>query len=208
MQVPASQRRHSSRSPSLTAAYEFNTGPAGSSATRRPTGSTNPLAGQPGFTGTDGGSGFGSWGTVDQVDLSDARPWRAVNGSAIEVRFDIGRDGCGGDDGWYVDNVQVTTCKTGLAPSTVAAVHAPDRPLDLRDGERGQRDRRPARAGTPTGTVTVKEGADHPRHRPPSTRAAEAIGGPAGVDCRSGTHQPDRPLTRATPPTASANGAA
>jgi hypothetical protein len=40
----------------------------------------------------------------------------------VEFRFDIGRDGCGGNDGWYVDNVAVTLCKI---KTTVNAVHAP-----------------------------------------------------------------------------------
>ena len=30
---------------------------------------------------------------------------RAV--TTVQFRFDIGRDGCGGNDGWYVDNVAV-----------------------------------------------------------------------------------------------------
>ena len=32
-------------------------------------------------------------------------------GDSIQLRFDFGRDGCGGNDGWYVDNVTVSTCK-------------------------------------------------------------------------------------------------
>jgi Zn-dependent metalloprotease len=70
-------------------------------------GNTNPLAGQPGFTGTDGGELFGSWGE-SQVDLGklQVRP-----GDTVSVRFDIGRDGCGGNDGWYVDDVAITVCE-------------------------------------------------------------------------------------------------
>jgi Zn-dependent metalloprotease len=70
-------------------------------------GSTNPLAGQPGFSGTDPGSPAGSWGT-SQIDLSALN----VAGKSIVLRFAIGRDGCGGVDGWYVDNVNVITCST------------------------------------------------------------------------------------------------
>jgi Zn-dependent metalloprotease len=70
-------------------------------------GSTNPLRGQPGFTGTDGGEAFGSWGQ-SQVDLSMLN---VRGGDEVQFRFDIGRDGCGGNDGWYVDNVAVTLCK-------------------------------------------------------------------------------------------------
>jgi Zn-dependent metalloprotease len=86
-------------------AYTFNA--PGQLATAA-AGSTNPLAGQPGFTGTDGGEVTGSWGT-SQVDLSALK---VKAGDRIQVRFDIGRDGCGGIDGWYVDNVTVTVCET------------------------------------------------------------------------------------------------
>ena len=34
-----------------------------------------------------------------------------TGGDEVQFRFDIGRDGCGGNDGWYVDNVEVTVCK-------------------------------------------------------------------------------------------------
>ncbi len=98
-----------------TAAY-INNGPAGNLASEAD-GNTNPLAGQPGFTGTDGGSGFGSWGQ-SQVDLSMLG---IAGGDEVEFRFDIGRDGCGGNDGWYVDNVAVSVCKI---KTTVNAVHA------------------------------------------------------------------------------------
>ena len=98
-----------------TAAY-INNGPAGHLATEAD-GNTNPLAGQPGFTGTDGGSGFGSWGQ-SQVDLSMLG---IAGGDEVEFRFDIGRDGCGGNDGWYVDNVAVSVCRI---KTTADAVHA------------------------------------------------------------------------------------
>jgi hypothetical protein len=67
---------------------------------------TNPLAGQPGFSGTDGGQVTGSWGQ-SQVDLSamGVKP-----GDRIKIRFDFGIDGCAGIDGWYVDDVKVRTC--------------------------------------------------------------------------------------------------
>ena len=79
-------------------------------------GNTNPLAGQAGFSGTDGGELTGSWGQ-SQVDLSmvGVKP-----GDTIPLRFDIGRDGCGGIDGWYVDDVTVLTCK----PSTKGRLSA------------------------------------------------------------------------------------
>ncbi len=79
-------------------------------------GNTNPLAGQPGFTGTDGGSVGGSWGE-SQIDLSmiGVKP-----GDSITLRFDFGQDGCSGIIGWYVDDVKVVTCNDkshGAAPA-------------------------------------------------------------------------------------------
>lgn len=76
---------------------------------------TNPLAGQDGFTGTDGGKVGGSWGT-SQIDLAKAG---VKPGDKVTFRFDIGRDGCGGLEGWYVDNIEVVTCL--LAPAVTAA---------------------------------------------------------------------------------------
>ena len=72
-------------------------------------GNTNPMAGEPGFTGTDGGEVTGTWGT-SQVDLSALG---VGGGDRLRLRFDIGRDGCGGIDGWYVDDVKVTVCVAG-----------------------------------------------------------------------------------------------
>ncbi len=101
-------------------AYTFNA-PAGN-LTSAAAGNTNPLAGQAGFTGTDGGEPTGSWGQ-SHVDLAAAG---AKPGDTIQIRFDFGRDGCGGNDGWYVDNVTVSTCKdkpkgspNAVEPSTV-----------------------------------------------------------------------------------------
>ena len=86
--------------------------------------STNPLAGQPGFTGTDGGKVTGSWGT-SQVDLAAA----GVNpGDTVSIKLSVGRDGCGGIDqefggGWAVDNITISTC---VVASEVTAVHNPE----------------------------------------------------------------------------------
>jgi len=75
-------------------------------------GNTNPLAGQPAFTGTDQGSLDGSWGQT-QIDLH----LLAAAGDRIVLRFDFGVDGCNGAHGWYVDNVRVVT--TALSPRQV-----------------------------------------------------------------------------------------
>jgi hypothetical protein len=29
----------------------------------------------------------------------------------FQLRLDIGNDGCGGNDGWYVDDIQVYQCR-------------------------------------------------------------------------------------------------
>ena len=38
----------------------------------------------------------------------------------MQFRFDIGRDGCGGNDGWYVDDVTVTVCRVKGPKGTLA----------------------------------------------------------------------------------------
>ncbi len=63
---------------------------------------SNPLAGEPAYTGTDQGSVEGSWGQT-QIDLDRL----ASPGDSIRVRFDFGNDGCSGAEGWYIDKVQV-----------------------------------------------------------------------------------------------------
>jgi hypothetical protein len=76
-------------------------------------GNTNPLAGQPGFTGTDAGELFSSWGT-SIIDLA-ATGARIRTGDTVQFRFDMGMDGCTGIDGWYVDNVTVSVCGAAAA---------------------------------------------------------------------------------------------
>jgi Zn-dependent metalloprotease len=81
-------------------------------------GNTSPLAGQNGFTGTDGGLVTGSWGQ-SQINLTGLG---VRGGDIIRLRFDMGRDGCGGRDGWYVDNIKVSTCK---GKTKVTALQSP-----------------------------------------------------------------------------------
>ena len=69
-------------------------------------GNTDPLAGQPAFSGTDGGQVHGSWGQ-SQILLA---PLGVVPGDTIRLRYDFGMDGCTGLDGWYVDDVNVYSC--------------------------------------------------------------------------------------------------
>ena len=70
-------------------------------------GNTNPMAGQPAFTGSDGGSVSGSWGR----SIINLAPY-AAPGSKIKLRFEMGSDGCGGTFGWYLDDVSVYSCPT------------------------------------------------------------------------------------------------
>ena len=67
---------------------------------------TNPLAGEEGFTGTNGGSNTGSWGTsaIDLTGIANA-------GDSVQLRWDFGQDGCAGIVGWYVDNLSGYSCQ-------------------------------------------------------------------------------------------------
>lgn len=69
-------------------------------------GNTNPLAGLPAFTGTDGGSVGGTWGR-SHVNLTGI----ATSGDSIRLRLSLGSDGCTGRVGWYVDDVTVYRCQ-------------------------------------------------------------------------------------------------
>jgi Zn-dependent metalloprotease len=72
-------------------------------------GNDNPLAGKAAFTGTDGGSVSGTWGT-SQIELG------TLPGDDIRLRWRLGTDGCNGNDGWYLDNVEVGVCQTIILP--------------------------------------------------------------------------------------------
>ncbi|MDH4254871.1 MAG: M4 family metallopeptidase [Gammaproteobacteria bacterium] len=85
-------------------AYRFN--PYNATLQPAGAGNTNPLSGQRAFSGTDGGSLFGSWGQ-SQVDLSLLG---VQANDTVRLRYDFGMDGCTGNDGWYVDDIRVTAC--------------------------------------------------------------------------------------------------
>ncbi len=116
-------------------------------------GSTNPLAGEDGFTGTDGGEIVSDWGT----SIIDLTAIGVAVGDTIELRYAVGRDGCGGVFGWWVDNVRVATCRT-LAPSNITAAHVPE-PSTYGSASSVNVTVTGTGSGTATGTVTVKEGA-------------------------------------------------
>lgn len=63
-------------------------------------GSTNPLGGEDGWTG----AGY-NWGT----SIIDLRAFGAA-GSTIQLRFDFGKDGCTGNNGWFVDDIALYNC--------------------------------------------------------------------------------------------------
>ncbi len=71
----------------------------------------NPLTGEDAFTGSNEGSVGGSWGQ-SQVDLYGL----ALPGDSIQLRFDLGIDGCFGLIGWYVDDVHLYTCSDEPLP--------------------------------------------------------------------------------------------
>jgi Zn-dependent metalloprotease len=130
-----------------TAAYAFNA-PGAQLATAEEE-NTNPMAGEPAFTGTNGNEPGGSWGT-SIVDLGKIPGARA--GAQVRFRFDVGRDGCNGLDGWYVDNVKVTVC---VAEGDV--VRVAHRPEPSTYGQPHRLDVSVA-GTTPSGTVTATEG--------------------------------------------------
>ena len=90
----------------LVAATDYLYNPYNTTLFTADEGSTDPIAGEPAFSGTDGGEVFGSWGR-SIVNLTKY----AKRDDKIRLRFDIGNDGCGGNTGWYVDNVQVFECR-------------------------------------------------------------------------------------------------
>jgi Zn-dependent metalloprotease len=81
-------------------------------------GNTNPLAGQPAWTGTNAGSvKGGSWGRTHVNVANFAGP-----GDSIRLRWDLGSDGCVGAVGWYLDNVNVFSCTPNVPSITVADI--------------------------------------------------------------------------------------
>jgi Zn-dependent metalloprotease len=81
-------------------------------------GNTNPLAGQPAWTGTNPGTvKGGSWGRT-HVNLGNF----AGPGDTIRLRWDLGTDGCAGAVGWYLDNVNLFSCTPNVPSVTVADI--------------------------------------------------------------------------------------
>ncbi len=81
-------------------------------------GNTNPLAGQPAWTGTNRGTvNGGSWGRT-HVNLGNF----AGPGDTIRLRWDLGTDGCAGAVGWYLDNVNLFSCTPNVPSVSVADI--------------------------------------------------------------------------------------
>lgn len=65
-------------------------------------GNTNPLAGLEGFSGVGG-----QWGTtLIRLSEFEGQP----NSIPLRIRFEFGKDGCTGYDGWYIDDFEVYEC--------------------------------------------------------------------------------------------------
>jgi hypothetical protein len=76
----------------------------------------NPMESQEAFSGVDetlNGPKDGSWGK-STIDLSSLG---VVANSQIEFRWEMGTDGCNGDDGWYLDEIVIYNCSAVLAVS-------------------------------------------------------------------------------------------
>jgi Zn-dependent metalloprotease len=78
-------------------------------------GNTNPLAGQPSWSGNDQGTvNGGSWGRT-HVNLGNF----ARANDSVRLRWALGTDQCGGRTGWYLDNVNVFSCVPNVPALTV-----------------------------------------------------------------------------------------
>ena len=136
-------------------------------------GNTNPLAGQPAWTGTDGGTlKPGAWGQ-SHLDLGTL----ARAGDTIRLRFALGTDGCGGVGGWYVDDVEVFSCTPNAVELAVGDAAFPE--LD---------------AGVTPRSVTVQLSA--PTIRPSWSRTPSSTGPPRTAT----TSRSARPAPWSSPP--------
>ena len=64
----------------------------------------SPISGLPAWCADDISPASGDQEAVSIVDLSQ------YAGQAIQLRFRVGTDGAVGDEGWYIDDVQVQGC--------------------------------------------------------------------------------------------------
>ena len=76
---------------------------------------TNPKGGEPAFHGSNENEVSGDWGE-SQIDLTAAG---VQPGDTIVLRWDFGQDGCNGNEGWYVDEVELFSCGEEVEPPTM-----------------------------------------------------------------------------------------
>lgn len=74
----------------------------------------NPMSGQNAFSGADGGTNTGSWGT----SILSLTELGVKANDKFKVRFELGTDGCNGTVGWYVDDVVIYNCDGKLSTTT------------------------------------------------------------------------------------------
>lgn len=79
----------------------------------------NPLLSQDVFSGGDGGSLTSKWGQ-SRINLSALG---LGAGQTIQFRWDLGSDGCGGWDGWYIDDIIVYSCSLPTVQFTTTATN-------------------------------------------------------------------------------------
>lgn len=109
----------------IVPATAFTANPYNMNLTTSGAGNSNPLQGQPAFSGSDGGTVTGSWGQ-SQINLSALS---LLPGNNIQFRFEMGTDGCYAVDGWYIDNLRVYTC------ASTPAVHFLTSSASVNEGE-------------------------------------------------------------------------
>lgn len=117
-------------------------------------GNTNPIAGQDAWSGSDQGESFSSWG----ASIVDLAALGAGAGDKIRFRFEFGQDGCNGNLGWFVDQLDVLHCSLtpppGEGPVTPPTEEPPpvvETPDEFADGD--------GRFGGGLGWLTVLLGA-------------------------------------------------
>ena len=90
----------------LISSFAFTVNPYNGNINSAAQGNDNPMERQQAFTGSDGGSLLGSWGT-SVIDLSAIG---AQANSTLQFRWELGTDGCNGRIGWYVDDIVIYNC--------------------------------------------------------------------------------------------------
>ena len=94
---------------------------------------TSPLAGQAAWSGADQGEATGSWGTT----IVDIAKLGAAKDAKIKFRWEFGNDGCGGNVGWFVDDLSLGFCSltapvnTAPIASLVASIISGTAPLTV-----------------------------------------------------------------------------